>query len=289
MDRGSRARAAVEHVAAMSAPGPPLPPGVPVTLAFHPDRVDAAGRSVLAALAADGRYRTQFETGTSNGGLTAHPGGDRWRWEQRLFDGAYDGAPPTDRPLYGALDHRRTGLGGAPRFGSSYLLLRPAVLDRVTLCFPDSVFEPTDLAVAQRCSLLRRADAALASGEVDALDAYVEAHVHGGVELAVDVEAVVLDPSYAGTSVEREAGALGVEVRWHEGFALDVGRLADAEVVAYRGPAATALAQEVAVGAHALTPALVGELRASGTHELQAVKHVWHLVARFGADLTKPG
>src|SRR5699024_11969950 len=53
------------------------------------------------------------------GGLTAHPGGDRWRWEQRIFGGAYDGAPARERPKYGALNHRRNPLGGAPRFGSS--------------------------------------------------------------------------------------------------------------------------------------------------------------------------
>ncbi|GAA1877197.1 DUF3626 domain-containing protein [Lapillicoccus jejuensis] len=284
----ARVRAAVAHVAAHGADGPPLPADVPVTLAFHPDRVDAGGRSVLAALAADGRYRSQFETGTSNGGLTAHPGGDRWRWEQRLFGGAYDDAPPADRPVYGALDHRRTGLGGAPRFGSSFLLLRSEVLDRVTLCFPDSVFEPTDLAVAQRCPLLDLADAALASGGVDVLDAYVEAHVHGGVEVSRDVEAVVLDPSYAGTAVEQEAAALGVPVRWHPGFALGVARLDDEEVVAYRGPASVALAREAAAGASVLTPAAIGVLRRTGSHDLQAVKHVWHLVARFGADPTGP-
>ena len=33
----------------------------------------------VQALAEDGAYRSQFVTGTSNGGLTAHPGGDRGR------------------------------------------------------------------------------------------------------------------------------------------------------------------------------------------------------------------
>jgi len=51
------------------------------------------GATVLEHLARDGVYRSQFETGTSNGGLTAHPGGDRWRWEQRIFGHAYDDAP----------------------------------------------------------------------------------------------------------------------------------------------------------------------------------------------------
>ncbi len=45
-----------------------------VTVNFHPDRL-LAGATVLAWLAREGVYRSQFETGISNGGLTAHPGG----------------------------------------------------------------------------------------------------------------------------------------------------------------------------------------------------------------------
>ena len=37
------------------------------------------------------------------------------------------------------------------------------------------------------------------------LDDYIEAHVHGTVALAADVEAVVLDPSFRG-SAHRRAG-----------------------------------------------------------------------------------
>jgi hypothetical protein len=62
-----------------------------VTLNFHPDRL-VSGMPILAAMARDGAYRSQFETGTSNGGLTAHPGGDRWRWESRIFAAACDRA-----------------------------------------------------------------------------------------------------------------------------------------------------------------------------------------------------
>lgn len=113
-----------------------------VTLNFHPARL-SDGRSVLQHLARDGVYRSQFETGSSNGGLTARPGGDRWRWEQRIFGHAYDDAAATDRPKYGALNHRRRRIGGAPRFGSAHLRLTGAVLDRSTFCFPDSVLEPT--------------------------------------------------------------------------------------------------------------------------------------------------
>ena len=82
---------AVEHLT-RAASGPPIDRPLRVTLNFHPDRM-VAGATVLERLALEGVYRSQFETGTSNGGLTAHAGGARWRWEQRLFGHAYDDAP----------------------------------------------------------------------------------------------------------------------------------------------------------------------------------------------------
>ena len=72
---------ALKHVAALSSGGP-VDSDLRVTLNFHPDRL-VRGRLVLDALAEDGVYVSQFVTGISNGGLTGHPGGDRWRWESR--------------------------------------------------------------------------------------------------------------------------------------------------------------------------------------------------------------
>src|SRR3954468_25075198 len=69
--------------------GGPLDPGLRVTLHFHPDRL-VRGEPILTRMRRDGVYRSQFETGVGNGGLTAHPGGDRWRWESRMFGTAYD-------------------------------------------------------------------------------------------------------------------------------------------------------------------------------------------------------
>ena len=79
---------AIAHVAARSEGGP-IDPALHVTLNFHPDR-RVGEVPILQAMALDGLYRSQFETGTSNGGLTAHPGGDRWSWESRIFGNAYD-------------------------------------------------------------------------------------------------------------------------------------------------------------------------------------------------------
>src|SRR5689334_22971853 len=90
-----------------------------ITLQFHPDWPYQGG-TVIESMVADGIYRSQFSTGSSNGGLTAYAGGDRWRWESRLFAGRYDDAPAADRPVYGAWNRRADPYGGAVRFGSSY-------------------------------------------------------------------------------------------------------------------------------------------------------------------------
>ena len=85
---GQEWRAAVEYVAAR-AEGPPLPTGLEVTIHFHPERL-VGSVPLLRHWLTDGVYRSQFETGTGNGGLTAHSGGDRWHWEHRMFGGVYD-------------------------------------------------------------------------------------------------------------------------------------------------------------------------------------------------------
>lgn len=270
------------------ASGPPLDRSLRIDVHFHPDTV-VDGRTVLEHLRQDRTYRTQFETGTSNGGLTAHPGGDRWRWEQRLFGGQYDGAPASARPRYGALNHRRRAVGGAPRFGSAHLRLKESVMDRATFCFPDSVFEPEAVATAQHFGLwpavaafeaLERDDLAerIAGG---LLDEYVEAHVHGGLDLDSDVEALVLDPAYRGSATELVAEDLGVPVEWHPGFRVHVDTVSGHPD--FRGEPVVALAADLARNGW-LDPSVLGAARRAGRHDPQALKLVWHYVARFGAD-----
>ena len=86
--------------------GDPLDSTLRVTVNFHPGRLHL-GVPILRCLAEDGEYRSQFETGTSNGGISAYPGGDRWHWETRLFGGAYDTASSNQRPKVDALNFRR--------------------------------------------------------------------------------------------------------------------------------------------------------------------------------------
>src|SRR6478736_6765924 len=162
---------ALAHVRGLST-GRPLDPTLRVTLNFHPDRL-VRGEPVLAVMARGG---------------------------------AYDDAEPALRPKYGALDLHRSPYGAAPRFGSAHVRLAAHMLDRTTFCFPDSVFEPEHFGTAPAFALGEHAEAA----DHDLLDDYVEAHAHGVLDLARDVEALVLDPGYRGTDVEADALRLGV-------------------------------------------------------------------------------
>lgn len=280
---------AVAQVAARST-GEPLDRALRVTLNFHPDR-RAKGATVLQGLAIHGVYRSQFETGTSNGGMTAYPGGDRWRWEQRVFNGAYDDAPQFHRPKYGALNFRHRSIGGAPRFGSAHFRLSEPVMDRTTFCFPDSVFEPDNFGVAERFDLITMADQFAAVPRTDhdeatvsgALDDYIEAHVHGPILLNRDVEALVLDPSFRGTAVEEQAHSLGVSVEWHEGRVLDLAELE--RHPQFRGPDIANVARRVAQDG-TLDPRIIGEAVEKGAEGAQDLKKVWHYVARFGSPRT---
>ncbi|MFI6854115.1 DUF3626 domain-containing protein [Streptomyces sp. NPDC050416] len=270
----ARARAALRHVAGGSS-GPAVDPEVRITLNFHPDR-SAGGVPILVALARDGAYHSQFVTGTGNGGLTAHPGGDRWHWESRIFGGVYDEAAAHERPVYGALNFRRQVVGAAPRFGSSHFRLRAGVLPRATFCYPDSAAEPADFGVAAGMSLIALAEA----DEQDALNDYIEAHVHGGVDLARDVEALVLDACYRGTPVEAAARQLPCPVEWHPGYRITVAGLrrhAD-----YRGWGYAELGARIARDG-LVDPRAIGDAARTGRYELQDLKKVWHTLARFGA------
>jgi hypothetical protein len=306
---------ALEQVAAV-ADGGPADPCWRVTLHFHPDRL-VDGVPILERMARDGVYRSQFETGVSNGGLTAHPGGDRWRWESRMFGGAYDEGPAAGRPKYGALNFRRRRVGGSPRFGSAHFRLTAGALSRTTFCYPDSFLEPSHFGTVGRVSgLVKLAEA----DSADPLDDYIEAHVHGPVDIGGvgvggdgngaagiggdgvggasvggdglgaagiggDVEALVLDPCYRSTPVEDAARRLGCPVEWHGGFVVSTATLL--QNPDYRGPEYVRLGASLARDG-LLTPRLIGDASRAGRHDEQALKRVWHYVARFGSPEMAP-
>ncbi|MGF1596024.1 MAG: DUF3626 domain-containing protein [Acidimicrobiales bacterium] len=296
-----------------------------LTLNFHPDRIARGGLTVAAGLAAEGTYRTQWMTGISAGSRSAIDGGERQRFERELFDGAYDDAEPLsgDHPAYGSLDLLFDEHGGSPRFGSSYLVVASHVRPRTTLCVGDSHTGPRDVGTfdrpwgllaglgeqASRCELLNRdlgPDALLSAldgsfrlGRASRdLDGYIEVQVHGGVSLANDVEAVVVDPSFCGTDVGRQlsgaATRFGFELRWHSGSELAV----DDVPADFRGPTMPSLARRVAgsdgiVHARAIGVAAVHERFEEPTlsgdppgSALQQLKYLWHTVVAHGRDAT---
>lgn len=117
------------------------------------------------------------------------------------------------------------------------------------------------------------------AGGQDALDDYVEAQVHGPVRLDRDVEALVLDPSHRGTAVETAAHRLPCPIEWHPGFRLTVEQLRCHPD--HRGPEYVKVGTEIAVDG-LLDPRIVGDAVDAGRHDPQALKKVWHCLARFG-------
>jgi len=111
-----------------------------VALHFHPDRFGVKPITVAESLLKDGHYRNQFETGLSSGSRTAFSGGERDKWEEDLFGGAYHGSEVIvgERPKYGALELIRHPDGPTPRFGSCYFVLRVSVSRRTSFTFSGS-------------------------------------------------------------------------------------------------------------------------------------------------------
>lgn len=268
----SSSEQALEYVRSRAS-GLPMPEPMPVTLNFHPD-TKVQAELTIQRMAQEGIYRSQFETGTSSGGLTAKPGGNRWTWESEIFGGAYDEAGPAFRPKYGALNFNHSLIGGSPRFGSCHLRLRSHVLARTTFCYPDSHLSPKAFGVADRMALIDLAEQNTL-GLDPVLDNYVEAHVHGPLIIERDVEAVVLDPSYRDTEIEAAAQRLECDLEWHDGFRLRLDQLLAHE--AFRPKSAIDAICELQIS----TAADLGTARDSPL-DYQTAKWVWHCIARFG-------
>lgn len=174
--------------------------------------------------------------------------------------------PDSDRPTCGSRNRRWTS----------------------TFCFPDSVFDPGDFGTATHFDLLRPADIYDARPLTDLIEAdedgvlndYIEAHVHGQIRLDRHVEAIVLDPSFLGASIEDEANRLGVPVEWHAGRCLPVSQLQ--QHPHFRGPESSR-----PVAASRCTEHWMPEL--SAHHDMREdpedLQRVWHHVARFGTPL----
>lgn len=253
-----------------------------VALHFHPDRPVTGFHTVAHALLEQGCYRSQFETGISNGSLTAYPGGVRDLWEKDMFGGAYqtEGLADSERPKYGALDFGLHPDGPAPSFGSCYFLLFPEVSRRCTFTYGGSQDAPPEKGTLEEfddmmaailkdtfsrdyalgvkeltparwvhhlsCNLEQPASNAPGRKPSRNLFHYIEAQVHGGIHLKDDIESLVADPSFKGTEIggvlEQLCKNYGINLVWHQGFEMNAANVPST----YRGPAMPSLAQRIA-------------------------------------------
>ncbi|MFG1730575.1 DUF3626 domain-containing protein [Paenibacillus sp. 843] len=304
-----------------------------VTLNFHPDRIRPTGHAVIESLLAEGIYHNQFITSVTNGSKTAYPGGDRDQWERLLFGGAYQqpGVHNDERPKYGALNLMHYADGASPRFGSCFLVLSPNILNRCTFTFGDSHAGPEFVGTIRQwnsilAALLHQVEstgAALGFPNVDipsmlerilhlpfshtgfsgplgrSLDDYIEAQIHGVIDLSSDVEALVADPSYRDTPIGHLLHALceryNLTLSWHPGFCLAVQDVPDD----FRGPAMPPLAKRIdqrfggSLGK--LDAAIIGKAAAQLHHDpsewsdwgaldetFQHLKQLWHVLVKYG-------
>jgi Protein of unknown function (DUF3626) len=109
--------------------------------------------------------------------------------------------------------------------------------------------------------------------------------VHGRVRLDKDAEALVLDPCFRGAGVERAAGGLGCPVEWHAGFRVGISEMR--RHPDYRGPEFVELGSSLARNGY-LNPRIIGDAARTGRYDDQAVKRVWHYVARYGSPDSMP-
>jgi hypothetical protein len=251
-----------------------------VGLHFHPDRAGPDGKTVAQSLAESGMYKSQFETFISNGSVSAHAGGARDLWEQRLFGGAYDfeNSTAAHRPKYGALDLLGHADGPSPRFGSCYFLLKPAIKQRCSFSYMDShndtaekgtIDEFDDVMAALLVEVYTR-NYALGENDLSVLNLirritegasfsdpekgpacrnlnhYIEAQIHGEILLKDDTEKLIADPAFKGTEtgkyLESISKIFDVELHWHQGFSM----LADKVPDDFKGPTMPSLAKRLA-------------------------------------------
>ncbi|MHB1483360.1 MAG: DUF3626 domain-containing protein [Saccharofermentanales bacterium] len=197
-----------------------------ITINFHPDRFSNNGKLIIDNLIEDCKYHNQFVTGTSNGGRTAYPGGDRDIWEKGLFQGVYhkDDVNVFKRPKYGALNLLNYLDGASPRFGSCFFTLKKHVADRCTYAFGDSSTNPEFLGTRNafisvfKAILLdvQKTNKLLNHDNFDIiktisyfnsmknklyilgrnLDDCIETHIHGEIDLYNDIDSFFVDESY---------------------------------------------------------------------------------------------
>ena len=270
------AEAAVAHVE-RRALGGPVDPALRVTLNFHPDRLHL-GMPILRAMARDGRYRNQFETGTSNGGLTAHPGGTGGSGSSASSAVRMTGPPPRSGP-----STARSTTASPPSAVRRGSVRRTCGSRRTPSRAPLSVtptrFSSPNTSARRRTSTSpRRLTDDWATG------------VPRPRQLRRGARPRRRRPRHA-MSRRWSSTRSSVAPRWRRTprpcRALSSGTAGSGSTSRrsappdYRGAHVVDVAVEIAVGDH-LDPGVIGAAVATGRHDPQDLKQVWHHLARFG-------
>ncbi|MBB3696693.1 DUF3626 domain-containing protein [Flammeovirga yaeyamensis] len=282
---------------------------------FHPDRYTSDQALIIEGMIASGKYKNQYETQVSSGSVTAFKGGAREEWEDHIFKGSYQNTPFTERPKYGALHFNLAKDGPSPRFGSCYFLLKPEIKNRATFSYGDTYESPKELGTIHEFEFINTAllkDLSIRGTALGVshnkvrdffsqtnkqlpqafhfnppsknLDFYIEAQIHGDLNLKEDVDALIADDSFFGTSIGNHLETLSkkfdIDLIWHKGPELRVEDFPSD----FRGPEVPAFAKKI--GRDGKVNAFVlGEAgkQMNKTHKnLQMLKYLWHCLVRFG-------
>jgi len=155
----------------------------------------------LEKILKEGRFKSQFETGTSKGMLDADL---RARAEERMF-GYPKSLPDEERPIYGYLAGSADETHGVEQYGDLIVNLKPETNERTTFSLIDSLgpgrdgeIIPSPLNDPSLTSWWGGANPVEANGDVADMTygSYAEAQIHGGVALS-DIDQVIF-------SAERE-------------------------------------------------------------------------------------
>jgi Protein of unknown function (DUF3626) len=165
-----------------------------------------AHSGVLPRILDDGRFKSQFETGTSSGALDTR---FRTKVETQVLGSKAD-LKPDERPIYGYLATKDHASSGSPAqeaklagYGDAVIRLKPGVRDRATVTLGDSLarFDQVQARPAQRVDLtmapvestnFQKVHKLLYEGvgkpgqQIDGLSAnvsYIEAQYHGGLKV----------------------------------------------------------------------------------------------------------
>jgi len=181
-------------------------------------------------LMGDTHYRNQFETHTSGGLKDLKV---RERWENALFNKAYDACEPVYRPKYGVANmvNDPRGIKKAQQYGNCFLELSPAARRRCTFSGADSggisdsklatceyyahVLE-RDYSDAELTALLLVANRTPRFMASETIKNYKEVQIHGDVKLDRDIVALHVPKDEDGPKLQDFASKNKLEYRVFE-------------------------------------------------------------------------